>query len=316
MNQKPSILVTGASGFLGQHIVPVLERRYPDMGMIALSSKDYDLTEQAQVRKMFGDYSPDRVIALAGYVGGIGANVAYPADFFYRNLMIQTMTIHEAWKAGVGKLLTVMGGCSYPATAASPINEEQMWEGLPAFESTPYSVAKKMAIIQSEAYRRQYGFNSIVLIPGNVYGEYDNYQEENSHVVPAMIRRFYEAALEGRPEVVMWGSGSPTRDFVYAADIAELFPYFLEEYNRSGPVNLSTARSTSIKELAEVVKELTGYTGKITWDRSKPDGKVLKIFANQKMKALGLDCPTSLRDGLRRTIDWFSKNYSRGTVRL
>ena len=316
MNNKATILVTGASGFLGRHIVPVLEKRCPDMGIIALSSKDYDLTEQAQVRKMFEDYSPDRVIALAGYVGGIGANVAYPADFFYRNLMIQTMTIHEAWKAGVEKLFTVMGGCSYPATASSPINEEQMWEGLPAFESTPYSVAKKMAIIQSDAYRRQYGFNSIVLIPGNVYGEYDNYQEGNSHVVPAMIRRFYEAALEGRPEVVMWGSGSPTRDFVYAADIAELFPYFLEEYDTSDPVNLSTARSTSIKELAEVMKELTGYTGKITWDRSKPDGKILKIFDNRKMKELGLDCPTFLRDGLRRTIDWFSENYSRGTVRL
>jgi GDP-L-fucose synthase len=316
MNNKATILVTGASGFLGRHIVPVLEKRYPDTEVIALSSKDYDLTEQTQVRKMFEDHHPDRVIALAGYVGGIGANVAYPAEFFYLNLMIQTMTIHEAWKAGVEKLLTVMGGCSYPATASSPINEEQMWGGLPAYESTPYSVAKKMAIIQSEAYRRQYGFNSIVLIPGNVYGEYDNYEEGNSHVVPAMIRRLYEARLKGLFEVVMWGSGKPTRDLVYASDVAELFPYFLDEYDSSAPINISTSRSTSIKELAELTGELTGYSGKITWDRSKPDGKIFKIFDNRKMKDLGLDCPTSLREGLRRTIDWFGDNYLKGTIRL
>jgi len=316
MSENRKILVTGASGFLGRHIVPVLEKRYSDTEIIALSSKDYDLTEQAQVRKMFQDHHPDRVVALAGYVGGIGANVAYPAEFFYLNLMIQTMTIHEAWKDGVEKLLTVMGGCSYPATATSPINEEQMWAGLPAFESTPYSVAKKMAIVQSEAYRRQYGFNSIVLIPGNVYGEYDNYEEENSHVVPAMVRRFYEAKLKDLPEVVMWGSGKPTRDLVYAADVAELFPYFLEGYDSSDPINISTARSTSIKELAELTGELAGYSGKITWDRSKPDGKILKIFDNRKMRDLGLDCPTPLREGLHRTIDWFGENYSKGTVRL
>ena len=265
---------------------------------------------------MFADHRPDWVVALAGYVGGIGANLAYPADFFYRNIVIQTLTIHEAWKAGVKKLLTVMGGCSYPASAPSPISEERMWEGLPAFESTPYSVAKKMALIQSEAYRRQYGFNSIVLIPGNVYGEYDNFEVENSHVIPATIRKFFEAGRAGDSEVKMWGSGKPTRDFVYAADVAELFPWFLENYDISEPVNLSTARSTSIRELAETVKELTGFRGEIAWDTSKPDGKMLKIFDNRKLKGLGLDCPTPLREGLERTIRWFAKNYDRGTVRL
>ncbi len=316
MSNQPSILVTGASGFLGRHIVPVLEKKYPGSDIIALSSKDYDLTEQDQVRTMFSDHSPHRVVALAGYVGGIGANAALPADFFYRNLMIQTMTIHEAWLAGVEKLVTVMGGCSYPASSSSPISEDQMWEGLPAFESTPYSVAKKMAIIQSEAYRRQYGFNSVVLIPGNVYGEYDNFETENSHVIPATIRKFYQAKRDNLPRVTMWGTGKPTRDFVYAGDIAELFPYFLEEYDSSEPINLSTARSTSIRELAETVRELTGYEGEIVWDESKPDGKVLKIFANDKMKSLGLDCPTTLREGLEKTIAWFEENYDRGIIRL
>lgn len=316
MNEKRTILITGATGFLGSHIVPLLARRYPEAELIALGSGDYNLTEQDRVRRMFADHRPDWVVALAGYVGGIGANLAYPADFFYRNLVIQTLTIHEAWKAGAKKLLTVMGGCSYPATAPSPIGEERMWEGLPAFESAPYSVAKKMAIVQSEAYRRQHGFNSIVLIPGNVYGEYDNFEAENSHVIPATIRKFHEAALAQSPEVTMWGSGKPTRDFVYAGDVAALFPYFLEKYDTSEPVNLSTARSTSIRELAGMVKELTGYRGKIVWDRSKPDGKILKIFDNRKMRGLGLDCPTSLQEGLARTVKWFAENYDRGPVRL
>ncbi len=316
MESKQTILVTGATGFLGRHIVPVLSRRYPQAELVPLSSKDYDLTEQEQVRRMFAEHRPDWVVALAGYVGGIGANLAYPADFFYRNLVIQTLTIHEAWKAGAKKLLTVMGGCSYPATASSPISEDQMWEGLPAFESTPYSVAKKMALIQSEAYRRQYGFNSIVLIPGNVYGEWDNFEVENSHVVPATIRKFFEAARDGSPEVEMWGSGKPTRDFVYAGDIAELFPYFLEKYDTSETINLSTSRSTSIRELAETVKELTGYRGRIAWNTSKPDGKIFKIFDNRRLKELGLDCPTPLRKGLERTVRWFAENYDRGTVRL
>ncbi len=310
------ILVTGGSGFLGHHAVPVLRKSYPAAEVMALSSADYDLTEQEEVRKMFSEIRPEVVLALAGYVGGIGANRDFPSDFYYRNLMMNTMTIREARLAGVKKLLAVMGGCSYPASSPSPIREEQMWEGLPAAESVPYSMAKKMALIQAEADRRQHGFDAIVLIPGNIYGEHDNFELAASHVVPAMIRKFHEAGLRGDPSVVLWGTGAPTRDFVYAGDVAALFPWFLDNYSSPEPVNLSTGVSTSIRELALLVRELTGYRGELVWDASKPDGKKFKIFSDARLRSLGLSCPTSLREGLERTVRWFRENYARGTVRL
>lgn len=265
---------------------------------------------------MFAEIRPEVVLALAGYVGGIGANRDFPSDFYYRNLMMNTMTIREARLAGARKLLAVMGGCSYPASAPSPIREERMWEGLPAAESAPYSMAKKMALIQAEADRRQHGFDAIVLVPGNIYGEHDNFELASSHVVPALIRKFYEAGLRGDPTVTLWGTGAPTRDFVYAGDVAALFPWFLDNYSCSEPVNLSTGVSTSIRELALLVRELTGYGGELVWDASQPDGKKFKIFSADRLSSLGLSCPTPLREGLERTVRWFRENYARGTVRL
>ena len=304
------ITVTGATGFLGRHLLPVLRRVYGDE-ITALSSKDYDLTEQAGVGKMFQDLKPEVVIHLAAYVGGIGANRDYPADFFFRNSLLTSLMFDGAARFGVRKLIYAMGGCSYPASATSPIGESQMWEGYPQPESAPYSVAKKTGLVASESYRRQYGLNSVVVIPGNMYGEYDNFRIKESHVVPGMIRRFFEAGLANTPQVTMWGSGAPVRDFVYARDVAETFPFFIDRYDSSDPVNLSSGTTTSIRELAEIIGRLTGYKGDILWDRTKPDGQMVKIFDVSRMKSLGLSCSTPLETGLQKTVAWFRDNFER-----
>jgi len=288
--------------------MPVLRRVYGGE-ITGISSKDYDLTAQDDVRRMFHDLKPDVLIHLAAYVGGIGANRDYPADFFFRNSLLTSLVFDGAARFGVRKLIYAMGGCSYPARATSPIGESQMWEGYPQPESAPYSIAKKTSLVASDAYRRQYGLNSVVIVPGNMYGEYDNFRLRESHVVPGMIRRFFEAQLAGTPQVAMWGSGAPVRDFVYAGDVAETIPFFIDHYDSSEPVNLSSGTTTSIRELAETIGKLTGYNGEIHWDKTKPDGQMVKIFDVSRMKALGLACPTSLESGLRKTVVWFRENF-------
>jgi GDP-L-fucose synthase len=305
------VVLTGARGFLGRHLVPVLRRSYEAVAEVSRS--DYDLTRQDQVERFFRETRPDVLVHLAAYVGGIGANRDYPADFFIRNTLLTSLVFDAAARHGVRKMIYPMGGCSYPAKARSPIGESQMWEGYPQPESAPYSIAKKTALVASASYRKQYGLNSVVIVPGNMYGEYDNFDLNNSHVVPAMIRRFFEAKLAGAPSVALWGSGAPERDFVYAGDIAETVPYFIDQYDSSEPVNLSSGTATTIRELAETVRELLGYPGEIVWDRTKPDGQMIKIFDVSRMRALGLTCPTTLQAGLRKTIDWFQKNYYEGS---
>jgi len=310
-----TVLVTGATGFLGRHIVPTLQRTL-DARIVGVGRKDYDLLQAGAAERMLRDVRPDAVVHLAAKVGGIVANRDYPADFYYENVMLVAPVFHACFKAGVAKFLTLMGGCSYPSTARSPIDECQMWNGYPQFESSAYSMAKKMVLVQSEAYRRQYGFDSVTLIPGNVYGEYDNFNPEYAHVIPALIRRFVEARERGAPAVVCYGSGRPTRDFVYAGDVAATLPWFLLNYDRSEPVNISSGTRITVRELAETVRELTGYTGRIEWDATKPDGQMDKIFAVDRLHALGLNCPTPLREGLRRTVDWFLRARREGGVRL
>src|SRR5512139_3889292 len=210
------VLVTGASGFVGSNLTPLLERTGCEL--IRPARRDYDLTEQAAVRRLLAQVRPDVVLHLAGLVGGILANMRFPADYLYQNLLMGTLVLQESWKAGVQKYVTLIGGCSYPATAPSPIAEKNLWDGYPQPESAPYALAKRMAVVAAEAYRRQHGFDAIVLAPGNLYGPHDNFDLEASHVIPALIRKFWEARRDGQPEVTAWGTGRPLRDFVYVED--------------------------------------------------------------------------------------------------
>ncbi len=308
------ILVTGANGFVGHHLMPRLAETFA-AELIPVSRKDYDLLQPGIPEVMFRDIQPDAVVHLAAKSGGIVDNKKRPADYYYENLAMNTQVFHAAFKAGVTKFLTLMGGCSYPAKATSPIGEDQMWNGFPQIESAGYSAAKKMMLVQSWAYRQQHGFNSVVLIPGNLYGEWDNFNLEQSHVIPALIRKYMEARDAGLPQVTALGTGKPTRDFVYAGDVAATIPWFLAHYDSSEPVNISSGTRTSIRELAESIKEATGFAGEIVWDTSKPDGQMDKIFDVTRLHGLGLACNTPLLDGLKKTAAWFDQARKEGTVR-
>jgi GDP-L-fucose synthase len=310
------ILITGATGFLGRHIVPALKKAFPEAELAGVGRKDYDLLVPGRAEAMLAEAKPDAVVHLAARVGGVVANEQTPADFFYQNLTMNTVVFHEAFKAGVKKFLTMIGACSYPDGVPSPLREDHIWNGLPYRGSAGYAVAKKTILIQSWAYRQQHGFNSIVLIPGNVYGEWDNFSLQTGHVIPGLIRKCLEARANGQTEIAAFGSGRPTRDFVYAGDVAALIPWFLEHYDTSDPVNVSTGTRTTIRELAEVIRQAAGFAGRITWDESKPDGQADKICDVNRLHALGLNCPTPLAQGLMRTVQWFIKARRDGTARL
>lgn len=267
--------------------------------------------EQTNVRRLFADFQPQIVFHFAALVGGILADKRFPADFFYRNLIMNTMVFHQAYLSGVDKYITCMCGCSYPKDVVSPIGEDTLFYGYPQPESAPYALAKSMNVVQSEAYRRQYGFNSIVLVPGNMYGPYDNFNLEDSHVIPALIRKVFEAKRDNQPQMVNWGSGKPTRDFVYVGDVAQAIVYAAETYDSSEIINISSGTETSIKELVDLVVDIMGYPGQVVWDKSKPDGQLRKIFAVDRLHSiLNFTCQTSLKDGLRETIRWFEANYN------
>ena len=312
MNNIRKILLTGSTGFLGRHTIPVLVARYGKENVICVSSRDYDLMNPLQVNEMFEKIKPQVVVHLAAYSGGIGANRAFPADFYYKNTILTALTFEACSRYNVEKIVYPMGGCSYPSNARSPIDELQLFCGYPQEESAGYSTAKMMGVVAAKTYKAQYGMNATVIIPGNMYGEFDNFNSRDSHVIAAMIRRYYEAKLRGDDEVLMWGTGSPVRDFVYAGDVAATIPYFIDKYNDVGPVNISSGTRTTIKDLAETIAELTGFVGQIKWDSSKPDGQMVKIFSVERLKSLGLSCQTPLIEGLRRTISWFSQNYKTG----
>jgi GDP-L-fucose synthase len=310
------ILITGATGFMGHHIESVIRSTYPDSNLFAVGSRDVDLLSPGASEHLLRVTKPDCVVHLAARCGGVLANQERPADFYYENIVMNTHMLEAAFRHGVKKYLTLMGGCAYPAAASSPIGEDQMWNGFPFEGSAGYAMAKKMNLVQSWAYRAQHGFNSVVLVPGNVYGEWDNFNFRDGHVIPSLLRRCIEAKEQGAPSIAAWGSGQPTRDFVYAGDVAALIPWFLENYDSSDPVNLSSGARVSIRELTETVCRVVGYVGEIAWDASKPDGQMDRIFDVSKLHGLGLSCPTPLEEGLRRTAAWFLDARRNGKVRL
>lgn len=309
------ILVTGGGGFLGTHVVKGLERR-DCADVIVVRSRDCDLTKEEAVARLFERTRPDVVFHLAGLVGGILPNKERPAEYFYANLMMGTLVLHHAWRSGVSKLVAAGAGCGYPAKAPIPIREEYFWDGFPQPESAPYSLAKRLLHVQSMAYRQQYGFRSIICIPGNIYGEYDNFNLLDAHVIPALVRKFVEAVEFRQPSVELWGTGAPTRDFVYAGDVAEGMIRATEVYDRSEIVNLSSGTERSIREVAELLRDITGFSGEVVWNASRPDGQPRRRFDVGKARAeLGFEAECDIRSGLERTVRWYREHMNDREVR-
>jgi GDP-L-fucose synthase len=275
--------------------------------LFVVRSRDYDLTKEDQVAQLFRDHPADVVVHLAGLVGGIAANKALPADFFYRNLMMGVLVLHYSWKSGAQKFVCAGAGCGYPEHAPIPLKEENFWEGFPQKESAAYSLAKRMLHVQSVAYWQQHQFPAIVTVPGNIYGPYDNFDLENAHVIPALVRKFVEATeANDHGTVEVWGSGKPTRDFVYAGDVADGILRAGESYKGSALVNLSSGRESSIREVVDALAEISGFRGQIVWNQSRPDGQSRRLFDISKAeRELGFRARTTLLDGLRLTVDWY-----------
>lgn len=302
------VLITGATGFIGKNLLESLFKKgYNDV--IGISSKDYNLMEQQDVRRIFKDFSPDAVFHLAAKVGGILANKTYPADFIYNNLAMNTYFLEEARKANVKRLVYTFCGCAYPKNALNPIKEEALFQGLPDENAMFYSLAKGVNHLQLLAYRKQYGFDWISVVPGNAYGPHDNFSETGSHVIPGLIRRFHFAKEKEEKEVVVWGTGAPVRDFVYVEDVADALILALEKYHDNSPVNISSGKGVSIKELCEIIKDIIGLKAELVWDSSRPDGHPIKIFDVNRMKSmLDFEPKTELKEGIRKTYNWFVKN--------
>lgn len=302
------VCVTGGAGFLGTHLIENLERRGAKDIYIP-KIEDFNLVEIDDIKRMLDIAKPDIIIHLAAHVGGIGANREHPAEFFYDNLMMGVQLIHEAWKRKVGKFVAIGTVCAYPKFTPVPFREDDIWNGYPEETNAPYGLAKKMLLTQSQAYRQQYGYNSIFLIPVNLYGPRDNFRPESSHVIPALIKKCVEAVEQGDKEVVIWGDGSPTREFVYVEDAAEGIALAAEKYNGADPVNIGSGYEISIKALAELIANLTGFKGNLVWDTSKPNGQPRRgLDVSRAEKFFGFKAKMSFEDGLRRTIDWYMKH--------
>lgn len=312
MNESPDfwkakkILVTGGRGFLGSHLVESLEKL--GARVTAPSHADYDLVDRDQIIKMYKDHPSDMVIHLAAVVGGIGINQKHPGKFFYDNLMMGVQLMEYARLADIPKFVALGTICAYPKFTPVPFKEEAIWDGYPEETNAPYGLAKKMMLVQSQAYRQEYGYNSIFLLPVNLYGPRDNFNPESSHVIPALIKKCVDAKESGQAYIEVWGDGSPTREFLFVEDAVDGILLAAEKFNKSEPVNLGSSVEISIKELAGLITKATGFKGKIKWDASKPNGQPRrKLDTGRAKKEFGFEAKTSFEDGLKATVDWYIK---------
>ena len=306
--QNRRVCLTGGAGFLGSFVTEKLRQRGANEIFIPRYS-EYDLVQPQDVERLLDDARPDVIIHLAAHVGGIGANRLHPAEFFYDNLMMGVQLMHQAWKRGVEKFVAIGTVCAYPKFTPVPFREDDLWNGYPEETNAPYGLAKKMLLVQAQAYRQQYGFNAIFLLPVNLYGPRDNFDLESSHVIPALIRKCIEAQESGQETVEVWGDGSPTREFLYVEDAAEGILLAAERYNGADPVNLGSGFEISIRDLAELIRRLTGFEGKLVWDTSKPNGQPRRALdISRAERYFGFRAKTDFEEGLRRTIEWYRQN--------
>lgn len=308
------VLVTGGAGFLGSYVIGKLHQRGCNEVFVP-RSREYDLRDVGAVIRLYEQARPHMVIHLAAVVGGIGANTERPGEFFYDNLIMGVLLMEQARLFEVEKFVGVGTVCAYPKFTAVPFKEESLWDGYPEETSAPYGLAKKMQLVQGQAYRAQYGFNSIYLLPVNLYGPGDNADPSSSHVIPALIRKTFDALDRGQDEIVVWGTGKATREFLYVEDAAEGILLATEKYDKPDPVNLGAGFEISIKDLVGLIVEYAGFKGNIVWDTSKPDGQPRRCLDTTKAeREFGFKASTDLREGLRRTIDWYREQRRRGLL--
>ncbi len=309
-------LVTGGNGFLGSHLINELKKK--KIKIYITSSKQNDLRDFNQVEKIFKKFKPQIVFNLAAKVGGILDNKNKPADYFFDNIQIISNTFELAKIYKVKKIINVGAGCGYPLNAKEPLKEQDIFNGIPQKESIAYSTAKKMLFTAAEAYNKQYGLKSNVIIPSNLYGEYDNFNLKESHVIPALVRKFYESTLNKRKEVNIWGNGLAKRDFIYAKDVAKSLIYLCEYSNDLSPVNICTGSQISIKQIAQKLLKISGFKGKIVWQKNMPEGQRSRSFSTSKLRKVLKNRHkkfTSIDDGLSKTYQWFQSNYKKN-IRL
>jgi GDP-L-fucose synthase len=298
------VAVTGGSGFLGRHVAAALVEQ--GSTVLVPRKAQYDLTCEADVEQMYAELAPDIVIHLAAVVGGIGANRDSPGRFFFENVMLGALTMECARRIGVEKFVGIGTICAYPRLAPVPFLERDLWNGYPEETNAPYGIAKKMLLVQGQAYRQQYGFNAIHLLPVNLYGPHDNFDPKTSHVIPALIRKCVDAVEAGATEVVCWGTGNATREFLFVEDCARAIVLATERYDDPEPVNIGAGFEIGIRDLAELIAEQTGFRGRLVFDRSKPDGQPRRMLdVSRAEKRFGFKATTDFRAGLRRTIDWY-----------